>query len=103
MTEVAARYTREDKDVACLVVEGDVDIANVDEFKEHLAQLVDDAESPAVLDLRRLTFFGSTALSAVLDAHERAGTRSVQLLIRPSPIALRVIRATGLDHVLTIR
>ena len=103
MAESAARYTREDDNVACLLVEGDVDIANVDEFIEHLAQLVDDAQSPAVLDLRRLTFFGSTALSAVLDAHERAETRGVQFLVRPSPIALRVIRATGLDDVLNLR
>ena len=75
---------------------------HVDEFSTHLAQLVGDAQSPAVLDLRRLKFFGSTALNAVLEAHERAETRGVQLLIRPSPIALRVIRAARLNDVLKI-
>ena len=103
MAESAARYTREDSDAACLVVAGDVDLANVDELTEHLACLVDDARSPAVLDLREMTFFGSTALTAVLVAHERAEAQGVQLYIRPSRMALRVIAVTGLDGVLNIR
>ena len=92
---------REDDDEATrLVVAGDVDLANVDEFNQHLARLVDDAHSPAVLDLRQLTFFGSTALNSVLVAHQRAVAENVQLVIRPSPMVLRVIHICGLDIML---
>ena len=72
MAEPMARYGREDTGAAPrLVVVGEVDLANVDEFSDHLACLVDDANSPAVLDVRGLTFFGSNALNAVLVAHKR--------------------------------
>ena len=99
MTEQVAQYTRADCDKApCLVVAGDVDLANVDEFTAHLTRLVDDAHSPAILDLRAMTFFGSTALDAVIGAHQRAKARGVQLRIRPSPMVLRVIHITGLDN-----
>ncbi len=98
MAEPMASFRREDADHAtCLVVEGEVDLANVDEFDEQLARLVDDAHSPAILDLRGLTFFGSTALGVVIVAHERAEAHGVQLLIRPSPMVLRVVHITGLD------
>jgi anti-anti-sigma factor len=101
MAKPLVHYIREDDDaVTRLVVVGDVDLANVDEFNEHLARLVDDAHSPAVLDLRRLTFFGSTALNSVLVAHRRAEAEGVQLVIRPSPMVLRVIHICGLDSML---
>src|SRR5436189_31792 len=101
MTAPTARFMRYDADNApCLVVEGDVDLANVDEFNGHLTCLVDEAHSPAILDLRSLSFFGSTALSAVIVAHQRAEARGVDLVIRPSPVVVRVIRITGLDSTL---
>ena len=101
MAEPMARFVRCDADnAACLVVEGEVDLANVDDFKRRLTRLVDDAHSPAILDLRRLSFFGSTALNAVIVAHQHAETQGVQLCIRPSPMVLRVIHIAGLDNTL---
>ena len=76
MAEAFAHDTRADDNAATrLIVAGDVDLANVDEFTEQLTRLVDDAQSPAVLDLRQMTFFGSTALDAVIVAHQRAEAR----------------------------
>jgi len=103
MAETTARYERADGDnTTYLVVEGEIDLANVCEFNRHLARLVGEARSPAVLDLRGLTFFGSTALNAVIAAHTCAETRGVQLRIRPSPLVLRVIHVAGLDSTLHI-
>jgi|SRR6476469_4812275 len=98
-----ARFVREDSDAAtCLVVTGEVDLANIDEFNEQLTRLVDDAHSPAILDLRQLAFFDSTALNAVVRAHRRAEAQGVRLFVWPSPMARRVINITGLESWLNL-
>jgi anti-anti-sigma factor len=103
MADREARFVRCDTDnVPCLVVDGDVDLVNVDTFNRYLTHLVADAHSTAVLDLRSLTFFGSTALNAVIAAHQCAEAHRVHLLVRPSPMVLRVVHAAGLDSWLNL-
>jgi anti-anti-sigma factor len=87
----------EDSGAARLLVTGEIDLNNVDEFDAALRALLSDAPH-AVLDLREVTHFGSTAIGALVGAHDLAGELDVQLVIRPSRIVRRVLEVTSLDE-----
>lgn len=88
--EADARETR-------LMVAGEIDLNNVDEFDAALRTLLD--ETPvAVLDLTEVTHFGSTALGALIGANNLAGERDVRMVVRPSHIVRRVLEVTMLDQ-----
>ncbi|MFZ1179895.1 MAG: STAS domain-containing protein [Mycobacterium sp.] len=95
------------EDAVLVRVKGDVDSSNVDELTAHLtAALKLAATHPArlvVVDLQPVTFFGSAALNAVLECHEKAketGT-SVRLVADHAQV-LRPIQVTELDTILDI-
>jgi len=81
---------------ARLSVAGEIDLTNVDVFDAALRALLSDS-SRAVLDLRAVTHFGSTAIGALVGAHRLADEREVAMLIRPSRIVRRVLEVTSLD------
>jgi len=92
-----ATLVRDDEaGAARLSVAGESDMSNVDVFDAALRALLSDS-SRAVLDLRAVTHFGSTAIGALVGAHRLAGERDVAILIRPSRIVRRVLEVTRLD------
>ncbi|CPR11660.1 anti sigma factor antagonist [Mycobacterium bohemicum DSM 44277] len=98
----------ESRDDAVVVkVAGDIDSSTVDELTPHLTAALKLAEAhPArlvVLDLQPVTFFGSAALNAVLDCHEKGkeGGTAVRLAADQDHV-LRPIQVTELDRVLEI-
>lgn len=80
-----------------LVVAGEIDLNNVDEFDAALRRLLGEAPS-AVLDLTEVTHFGSTAIGALISANHLAEQRDVRMVIRPSRIVRRVLEVTRLDE-----
>jgi anti-anti-sigma factor len=84
-----------------LLVAGEIDINNVDEFDAALRALLSDAPH-AVLDLSEVTHFGSTAIGALVGAHHLAGELDVSMVIRPSRIVRRVLEVTSLDDTFSL-
>jgi anti-sigma B factor antagonist len=82
-----------------ITVLGEIDLANAQEFREHVsADLADDAEI-VVLDLTEVSFIDSSGLKALLYAKAQDGNR---LRLIPSPALLRLLEITGLHEHLPI-
>ena len=90
-----------DDDRAVLVFSGEVDYSVAARFRE---ALVDLAEAGAVhldLDLEGVTFIDSRGLSVLLHARRRCVRFGGSLrLVAVSPQVMRVLRITGLHHLL---
>lgn len=100
--------THEAREHAVLVqVKGDIDSSTVDELTDHLTAGLELAATHPnrllVLDLQRVTFFGSAALNAILDCHEkgRASGTSVRLVAQHANV-LQPIEVTELDRIFDI-
>ena len=104
MEEEVAAFRRADRpDAVCLVVDGEIDLSVLPGFQDALVTLVQDARSPAVVDLSRVTFFNSSGLGALITAQQVAGERGVELVVEPSRAVRRVIEITGLDQTFELR
>ena len=92
---------REVKDGACVLeIRGDLDIAVSGMLGHELHELLDLGIPRVAVDLSGVQFMDSSALSALVQAHERARERSQQfVLLRPSPACAKVLSITGLDRV----
>ena len=89
---------------AVLVVAGEVDLSNQDEFLDQLRNLLAAAQSTLLIDLSAVTFFGSSGISALLESARDAEQQGVNLVIAaPSPIVRQVLDATGLSSTFEIR
>lgn len=84
-----------------LVAEGEIDVATGPQLRTvlsaHLA--APDAEA-VVVDLRGVTFMGSTAIAVLVDANWEAGQRgkSVRLVVGDSRAVLRPLEAAGVAN-----
>jgi anti-anti-sigma factor len=76
-------------EVIFLVVTGELDMATVPVFEEHLRDAERTGAKPMVIDLRGLGFLDSTGLAALFRAHERA---------RAAGRRMAVINGTGQAH-----
>ncbi len=88
-------------------VEGDIDSSTVDELVAHLtAGLQLAAKHPArplIVDLQPVTFFGSAALNAVLDCHNKGKQAGTPVrLVADHDHVLRPIQVTELDRILEV-
>ncbi|OBF92895.1 anti-anti-sigma factor [Mycobacterium sp. 852002-51163_SCH5372311] len=95
------------EDAVVVRVRGDVDSSTVDQLVGNLIDALDMAGAqPArllVIDLQKVTFFGSAGLNAMLDSHEQgkaAGT-AVRLVASHGQV-LQPIEVTELDRILDI-
>jgi len=88
-----------------LAVDGDIDDRIVDEFTDAIFETVRDARRTAVLDLTRVTYFGSNAIGALITGKALAHDHGVELVVEPSRIVRRVLYLASLtdffaiDHV----
>src|SRR3954469_20688283 len=104
MNEQIVSFRRADRpEAVCLVMDGEIDLAGKNVFDDAIATLVDDANSPAVVDLTRVTFFNSTGIRVLITAQEAAADRDVQLVIEPSPAVRHVLEITGLTQTFELR
>ena len=95
-------FTRVDAgdDTCVLEIRGDLDIAVSGMLGHELGELLDLDITRVAVDLSGVQFMDSSALSALVQAHERARERTQQfVLLRPSPACAKVLSITGLDRV----
>ncbi|GAA3031960.1 STAS domain-containing protein [Actinokineospora globicatena] len=88
---------------------GDVDATSAGVLVEPLTAATGGPAERVVLDLSEVTFFGSHGLCAVVDAHQRAVSRGITLVVVCSRGVSRLLEVTGVadtlrqDAVLTDR
>jgi anti-sigma B factor antagonist len=94
----AAEFERcQQADEEILVVRGEIDLANADEFRQAMETLIGECRSPALVDLSGVTFIDSTGMAALASARGTADAAEVELvLVEPSPQARSVLELTGL-------
>ncbi len=94
---LALAYRRDGAEVIVEVC-GELDLATAPLLERALADLIDDQGCRSiVLDLHGLDFIGSTGLSVLLAAKDRAQSRGGEVILaRPSPTARRSIEISGL-------
>ena len=100
--DAVVRFTRLEPsaDLCVLEVRGDLDIAVSAVLSRELDELLDLGHSRVAVDLSGVLFMDSSALSALVHAHERAkSTGRLLELVRPSPACAKVLSITGLDRV----
>jgi anti-sigma B factor antagonist len=83
-----------------LTVRGELDISTSGRLHQELKALLDAGTERVEIDLSGVVFMDSSALSALVGAHDRAGRQSQQLtLASPSPACAKVLGITGLDQI----
>jgi anti-anti-sigma factor len=86
--------------VGILTVSGELDISTAGELQHALEELLDAGTQRIEVDLSGVVFMDSSALSALVGAHERASKHNQRLvLVRPSAACAKVLGITGLDRV----
>ena len=86
-----------------LVVTGQIDLANAPTFLQELIAVAAEARSPALVDLSAVTFFDSSAVSALVGARHTLEDTDVSLvLLNPSPTCRRVLEICGLDTIFEV-
>ena len=82
-----------------LTVRGELDISTSGRLQQELNDLIDTGTAQVEVDLSGVVFMDSSALSALVAAHERAARQSQRLtLASPSPVCTKVLGITGLDR-----
>ena len=86
--------------VGVLTVSGELDISTAGALQHALEELFEADAQRIEVDLSGVVFMDSSALSALVGAHERATKLNHSLaLVRPSPPCAKVLGITGLDRV----
>jgi anti-sigma B factor antagonist len=89
---------RPDRERVFVIPRGELDLATAGQVSEEIDDLVTAGFRAIVLDLRRLSFMGSTGIRLVLH-HTRRRDATVQLIDGAEPIR-RVFDVVGLRDVL---
>ena len=91
--------TQSGQGTARIRLEGELDLAAVPTFEDHLRRVEADRPETIVLDLSELTFMDSSGLRAIVLADERARAHRRRLAIVPGPPPVRrVFEITQLDQ-----
>jgi anti-sigma B factor antagonist len=95
--------SRPKADVGVLTITGELDISTSSRLQQELNQVLDVGTARVEIDLSGVVFMDSSALSALVAAHERAGRQNQHLgLVSPSPACTKVLGITGLDRVFNL-
>lgn len=87
---------------AILRCAGEIDLANVEEFRRALARSTWMSLPEVEVDLVRITFMDSSAIAALLQAQRELARRNGQLMVRAGPHSAHLFRLLGLDDILRL-
>ena len=86
-----------------VAVEGDLDIANSPELRTRVGRALADGIQKLVIDLAAVDHLDSTALAALIEAHQRTSERRGRMvLVVATDNVRRTIEMRGLDRVFTL-
>jgi anti-anti-sigma factor len=95
--QIASFWRADRPEAPCLMAKGEIDMHVEYEFRDALADVVLDAERPAVIDLTGVTFFSSSGIAALIDSKVLAEDRGVRLTVEPSGVVRRLLEVVRLD------
>ena len=91
------------RDRVTITLRGDLDIATVSDFEARANAVLRLGTARLVLDLARVGFLTSTGLGALVRIGEEARRQECELVVvNPSPLAMHVLRTTGLVEALNV-
>jgi anti-sigma B factor antagonist len=86
-----------------LAVRGELDIAATARLRDQIADIVDDATAPVIIDLSAVSHCDASGLAMLVGVQRRAGLRGLTVAIsEPSREASELLRTSGLDHAFTV-
>ena len=86
-----------------VAVKGEMDISNAGELRTRVARALGDGIQRLLIDLSEVTHLDSSALAALIEAHQRTSERRGRLvLVITSAGVRRTIELRGLDGVLVV-
>lgn len=81
-------------------ISGDLDINNIEEFKEQVFNIYDRKENDVVLDIEELNYIDSTGLGAFMSLYKKITDNGHSLkIINPKKNILKLFKITELDTV----
>jgi anti-anti-sigma factor len=101
----SASFTEEpiDEAVRLIAITGDLDISNSRDLRARVARALSDGIQTLVIDLAEVNHIDSSALAALIEAHQRTSERRGKLvLVVTGPGVRRTIEVRGLDGVLML-
>jgi anti-anti-sigma factor len=88
---------------AVVRLKGELDIATVDELRQHLHKARQSYGEHVILDLTDLEFMDSQGLSVIINCHKAVNAAAGSLvLVAPRPIVRRTLEITGLSRRLDV-
>jgi anti-sigma B factor antagonist len=87
-----------------LVVTGELDLATAPRLRQQLAMLIEEAHSPALVDLSGVSFVDAAGLSPFLAARRSVEPTDVELvLLNPSAPVRRLLEITETSELFELR
>lgn len=103
MDRISVSTTENDSQAAVVEVAGDIDLLTHDDFGEQVAKALDGRHPVVVLDLTKVAFLGSAALSVLSSAAETAAKSGVSLrLVASDRVVLRPLEIVGMNQSLPV-
>ena len=103
MDDLTIDSTYPGRDVICLGVSGDVDMASSAALDTAIQEaLTAPGVKRVLIDLSKVTFLDSMGINTLVQTHRRAGDQNVNLqVVNPSTVALRVLDLAGVREFLS--
>ena len=92
-----------DADTHVIELGGEIDLYTAPEFKERMAEIIDEGKTRVVVDLSQATFIDSTTLGVLVGGVKRLRPAGGSLaLVCTDDNITKIFEITGLDRVFTI-
>jgi anti-sigma B factor antagonist len=91
-----------DRDTDEIAVEGELDLSTAPRLKWALLDSIERGHMRFLLDLSRVTFIDSTALSVLVAANRRLSEGARMAVVCTSPSVLRIFAIAGLEEAFAI-
>ena len=104
MNEQATFRRRDERGTAIVVASGEIDIANIDQFKSFVSDAARDANGAMVISLESVSYLDSHTIAALVDFDKRLRTNRRRLIVvAPAQTSAgRILRIARLELVIRV-
>jgi anti-sigma B factor antagonist len=86
----------------CLLVKGEVDLANASELQAHLNAVV-RAEENLIVDMSNLRYLDSSGIKVLLEAHQQFTAIKRRMVLAAAVVTVqKVLNITGIDQLISM-
>jgi anti-anti-sigma factor len=103
-TQIEVTALTDDRRQAIVAPTGELDVANVTEFRAELATAAHSSEADLIVDLSEVGFIDSSGVGAILELHEqlRRADRRLAVVAPPGTAAAVLLTLAGLRQRLRV-